>query len=240
VIAFVVPVHGRHRLATVCLRQLRRVCDQLGDATAVIVGDDENFKKLATELWFDFVYSANTPLGRKWNDGIYHAGARLRADYIVRIGSDDVVHPSLFDDLPVPGVTACTRYSAIVSPDASRIALLDIQYAGGDGVRVTPRDVYERLSFRPAMDSRDRAIDGSITQNLQLLGQPEVYEYRNTDPLAIIDFKTDTPDQRNSFESCLTFANGERTDVFEAVAEWHGEKFAADVAYVYGKTAVAA
>ena len=39
-IAFVVPVHDRHAIATVCLRRLAEVCDELGDATIVMVGND--------------------------------------------------------------------------------------------------------------------------------------------------------------------------------------------------------
>lgn len=239
-IAFVVPVHDRHRLASVCLRQLRHVCDEIGDATAVLVGSDPFFADLARDLDFDWVNAPNEPLGRKWNDGIYHAGVRLGADYIVRFGSDDVVHPSYFDRLPTDGVIACTRYSAIVSPDGARLVNLTIQYEGGDGVQIVPAEVFGHLGFRPCLEDRQRAVDGSITQHLRLTGHPPAYSYRDTDPMVIVDFKTSTPDQRNTFQSCLVFGVGERSDVFEAVAEWHGERFAAEVAQVYGKTLVAA
>jgi hypothetical protein len=240
VIAFVVPVHARHQIASVCLRHLRTVCDEIGDATAVLVGNDKVFSDLAVELDFEWVHAPNQPLGRKWNEGLYHAGVRMEADYIVRFGSDDVIHPSFFDRLPEPGVIACTRHSAIVSPDGDRLVNLFIRYDGGDGVQIVPASVYEPLRFRPCLEDRQRAVDGSITEHLRLTGNHPVFEYRETDPLVIVDFKTATPDQRNTFQSCLAFAASERSDVFEAVASMHGEALAAQVAEVYGKTLVAA
>ena len=239
-IVFVVPVFSRHELATACLRQLRRVCDELDDATAVLVGSEQIFQQLADGLGFDWVYSPNEPLGRKWNDGIYHACTRMGADHIVRMGSDDVVHPSLFTEPPPAATIACTRNSAMVSPDGARLVSLRIKYEGGDGVQIVPRDVYEHLAFRPCLEDKHRAIDGSITQHLQLTGHAPRFDYRETDPLAIVDFKTATDDQRNTFASCLTFAVSERRDVFEAVADLHGELCAAEVAQVYGRTLVAA
>ena len=242
-IVFVVPVHNRREIATVCLRQLRVICDELGDATAVLVGAEKFFSDLADELQFEWVNSPNSPLGKKWNDSIYYAGVNLEADFIVRFGSDDVVHPSFFDDLPCEGEIVCTRRTAIVSPDGARLACLTIDYEGGDGVQIVPAALWEPLRFRPALDDRQRAVDASITQNMRLNGVRFAYRYLDNDPLAIIDFKTDTPDQRNTFLSCLPFAKREsdvRGDVFEAVASMHGDAFAAAVAAVYGRTLVAA
>lgn len=242
-IAFVVPVHDRHEIATVCLRQLRVVCDELGDATAVLAGSDKFFSDLARDLDFEWVYAPNSPLGGKWNSGIYQAGVNLKADYIVRFGSDDVVHPSFFDDLPTESEIVCTRRTSIVSPDGARIASLTIDYEGGDGVQIVPAALWEPLRFRPALDDRQRAVDASVLQNMRLNGIRFDYRYLDNDPLAIIDFKTDTPDQRNPFQTCLPFAKRPedvRGDVFEAVASMHGHEFAAEVAQVYGRTLVAA
>lgn len=239
-IAFVVPVNGRTQLATACLRQLRRVCDQIGDASAVIAGHEPNFEQLASELGFVWVYAPNDPLGRKWNDAYLAAALKLNADFFVPLGSDDVIHPSLFDQLPDGDRIACTRHSAIVDPSGKRLMTLNISYPGGDGVRVFTRQLLEQVMFRPALDDRARAVDGSITQHLQRTGREPAFDYRETDPLAIIDFKTETADQRNTFQSCLTFAVEERHDVFETVAEWHGAEFANEAARVYGRDLVAA
>lgn len=233
-IAFVVPVNGRLELATACLRQLRRVCDQLGDASAVLAGHEPYFEQLADDLAFTWIYSPNEPLGRKWNDGYLAAALKLEADFFVPVGSDDVIHPSLFEKLPDGDQIGCTRHSAMVDPTGQRLMTLNITYPGGDGVRIFTRQLLEQVMFRPAFDDRARAVDGSITQHLQRTGREPHFDYRETDPFAIIDFKTATVDQRNTFQSCLTFAVEERFDVFETVAEWHGQEFARDVAVVYG------
>lgn len=241
-LVFAVPVFGRHTLATVCLRHLARVCGDTKSrfnvpATAVLAGDDSRFRRLADELDFEWVYAPNDPLGKKWNDAYQHACLNLHADFVVPLGSDDVVHPDFFARLPQPGTIGCTRNSAIVSPDGRRIVALNVTYPGGDGVRVFPRDLLELVMWRPCWDDRHRAIDGSITEHLHRIGHPPVFDYRDTNPYAIVDFKTNTPDQRNTFVSCLTFASSERTDVFDVVAEWHGRELADDIAHVYGLVA---
>lgn len=67
------PVHGRATLAAICLRQLRRTCEALTehgiDATAVVVGDDENLDT-AADLGFATVVRDNAFTSRKFNDGI--------------------------------------------------------------------------------------------------------------------------------------------------------------------------
>lgn len=231
-IAFVVPVSGRHRLGRICLTHLRHVCAEIGDCTAVLAGNEPYFKHLAADLGFHWVYATNDPLGRKWNDA-YMAAAVKNADYFIPVGSDDVVHPSLFEQLPDGDQIFCTRHSAIVNPDGNRLVSLSIDYPGGDGVRIFTRHLLEQVMFRPCMDDRHRAIDGSITQHLQRTGREPEFVYRNTDPLAIVDFKSNTSDQRNSFLSCLTFAIAERSDVVDAVAEVHGDELAAKIAGFY-------
>ena len=227
-IAFVVPVHGRHAIADACLRRLRAVVDELEqEASCVMVGDEPRFAALADELAFEWIYAANEPLGRKWNDGYQYAALELAADYFVPLGSDDVVHPRILERLPAAGEVACTRSSSMVSPDGQRLVALQIGYAGGDGVRIFPRDVLEPLMFRPALEHKQRSVDGSIVDHCALAGVELRFDYRRTDPWQIVDFKTDSPDQRNSFASCLCFAVAERRDVWTVIGEHHGEELAA-------------
>lgn len=75
---FVVPAHGRERLAAICLKQLRRTCDALSaegiDATAVVIADDANLDT-ARELGFGTIERANDFVSAKYNDGIEFACA---------------------------------------------------------------------------------------------------------------------------------------------------------------------
>lgn len=243
-LAFVVPVHGRHELAEACSRQLARTCAQLRaaqvDAAAVLVGDDGFFDRLAGELGFGWVRAANRPLGAKWNDGIEFTCRDGGADYVVPLGSDDIVDHRLFLGSWKRDEIVCARQSAVVSPDGDRLAELRIPYQGGDGVRMLPRLVLERARFRPAADERDRAIDGSMSDRLaERPGARLRYVYRDLHPLQIVDWKTAGRSQRNSYDSCLDYAVTEHVDVFERVAEFFPE-FVAEVRALYPAASVAA
>lgn len=70
---FIVPVHGRIPLATICLEQLRRTCDSLTEhgiaATALLVGDLADLTQLP-DLGFGRVVRDNRFTSQKYNDGI--------------------------------------------------------------------------------------------------------------------------------------------------------------------------
>src|SRR3954449_8391328 len=95
---FVVPVHGRLPLASICLRQLSRTCDTLNTegvhASAVVVASQHDLAQLP-EFGFGHVIRDNKYLGRKFNDGIQLAADPSYnphpADYVVPCGSDDWV-----------------------------------------------------------------------------------------------------------------------------------------------------
>jgi hypothetical protein len=240
-LAFVIPVHGRHQLAEACLRQLARTCltlNQKGvDAAAILVGDDAFFGRLATELGFGWVRAANRPLGAKWNEGIEFACREGAVDYVVPLGSDDVVDASLFVASWPSDAIVCARESAVVSPDGDRLAELHIGYGGGDGVRMLPSSLLERVGFRPAADERDRAIDGSMSDKLgpRGTGRPARYVYRGSDAraLQIIDFKSSGRGQRNTYEACLDLATAEHEDVWERVGSVYPAAFVEEIRACY-------
>jgi hypothetical protein len=238
-LAFVVPVHGRHQLAEACLRQLARTCAALkadgADASAILVGDDIFFDRLAAELGFGWVRAANRPLGAKWNDGVEFACREGGVDYVVPLGSDDVVDHRLFVGAWGIDEVVCARQSAVVSPDGDRLAELHIRYAGGDGVRMLPRALLERVRFRPAADERDRALDGSMSDKLgpSGTGRRLRYVYRDLHPLQIVDLKSPGRDQRTSYEACLEFATCEREDVWESIGAVYPDAFVDEVRACY-------
>jgi hypothetical protein len=87
---FVVPAHGRVDVSRICLAQLSATCKELTGrgypTSAVVVADDENLD-VAAELGFGTVERANSPLGRKWNDG-YELAGRTAVDYVIPLGTD--------------------------------------------------------------------------------------------------------------------------------------------------------
>src|SRR5574337_507751 len=216
---FVVPAHGRVELTRVCLRQLARTCDEISEhgfrATAVIVACDENLET-AGEAGFATVEQSNAQLGRRWNDGYELACRYGEADFVVPLGSDDWVDAEFVaGPMPDENEIRCTRLSSVVSEDGHRLARLRIPYAIGDGVRVIPRALLERVNFRPAEETRRRAIDTSVMQRLERVGQRPRIVYHDVDALQIVDWKS--AEQLNSYERCLVYRNGPEVDPFDAL-----------------------
>lgn len=234
---FVVPARGRFDKTRACLRQLARTCEELGEiglaATAVVVADDDNLDA-AKEAGFWGVRQRNYPLGRKWNDG-YQCALEAGADFVVPLGSDDWVDPILFTDLPEPHEIRCSRLSSVVSEDGNRISPLKVWYDGGDGVRVLPRSLLERLNGRPAEEHRDRAIDTSILRNLQRLhgGNLPPLRYFDASPWQIVDWKT-TGDQLNTYEACVAYRNEAERDTWETLKDRYPAVALEEMRTVYG------
>jgi hypothetical protein len=232
-VIFVVPAHGRTDLAAVCLTQLRRTCDALTDATAVVVADDENLDTAAA-LGFHVVEHPNTPLGAKWNAG-YIAAADLGADYVIPIGSDDFVDHRLIEaQLEADGELRCSRLSAVVREDGKRLAVLRITYDGGDGVRVIPTGLLEPLGFRPCDDHRDRAMDTSMMLRLTAhLGRRPHMTYTDLHGAQIVDFKSSGA-QLNTYAACsAAFGVDEASDPWVLLQDTYPVEAVAAVRDIY-------
>lgn len=194
---FVMPAHGRHELARICMRQLRRTCDQLERngvrASAVVIADDDNLDT-ARALGFAWAERNNRFLGRRFNDGIHLACDREYnrhpVDYVVPIGSDDWVDWRLFVDLPARDVMVGFRSLAFVDETGSQLAAHRLDYEGGCGIRIYPRRMMGRLEYRPCDEYRTRGCDTSILVNLRRAGALKWVEHRDTDPLQIVDWKS--------------------------------------------------
>lgn len=235
---FVVPAHGRVELARICLRQLRHVCDRLGengiDASAVVVACDKNLDT-ASELGFASFGRVNEPLGRKFNDGIALAlDPRLNprpADYVAMCGSDDWVDWRLFLDLPAPDTMLAFRQAAFVSEDGRQIVSRMIDYQGGVGIRVYPRELLEPLGFRPADEHRPRACDTSIWVNVKTSNRREPrIVYGDLHQWQIVDWKS-PGEQLNVYRDVSArFRNGTSPDdPFQVLAGVYPDELLADM-----------
>lgn len=233
-LTFVVPVHGRHKLAGACLRQLARTRDDLRahglDAGVVLAGEETFFAALARDLGFGWVTAANRPLGRKWNDGFVSA-VEDGATHLVPFGSDDAIDPALIVSAPLPSGrdVRCCRRSAVVSPDGAKLATLEIPYKGGDGVRIFPAEILERVAYRPCGEEHGRAIDGSIADRLARAGSRPRFLYHDLHDLQIVDFKSSGPGQRNTYDACLVYATRQYDDPFDRLAEFYPAPFLDEV-----------
>lgn len=96
-LAICVPVHGRHELVRKTLAALVRHSEYyFADFTikVFVAGAAPEIKRFCAANNIEFVFTENTPLGRKFNR-LVEAGARW-GDYIVVLGSDAFLAPDYF------------------------------------------------------------------------------------------------------------------------------------------------
>lgn len=152
----------------------------------MIVADDENLE-IADQYDFPTVELDNTDLGARFNVGYEYAAAQ-GADVFCHIGSDDWVHPDLFNILtkvdleedmapPMPAIgesVVWRRSPAIVGH--RRILLANLET--GKSVRcfiptkhgcipwLIPREAMERERFAPIESGLSRGIDGALVRGM--------------------------------------------------------------------------
>ena len=222
---FVVPAHGRYDLTRICLRQLRRTCDRLTDvgihATTIVIADDQNLDT-AFELGFGTYRQNNEFLSRKFNDGIQAATDPdinpRPADYVVPCGRDDWVDHHLFLDLPAPDTMVGFQAMSFVREDGLEMRAKHLNYMGGCGIRIYPRQLMETVGYRPADESRKRGCDTSILINLRQYNPGIQVKHPLIDPRQIVDWKS--PDEQlNSYDNLNRHRTLSDSDPFEALAD---------------------
>ena len=223
---FVVPAAGRFHLTAICLRQLRRTCDQLEQhgvrASAVVVADDDSLDT-ARELGFGWVKRDNQFTSQKFNDGIQKAcDVEINprpVDYVVPCGSDDWVDWRLFVDLPAADTMVGFQRMSFVREDGGEISESLVNYPGGCGIRIYPRQLFEPFGYRPADEHRRHGCDTSILYNLRAeWGYELQLRHPDSDPRQIVDWKSPT-EQINSYDDVGQWRRNARPDPFETLAD---------------------
>lgn len=206
------PAWRRYSVTRLALAERRWLCDELAkrghEAHSVIVADDDNLD-IAREFGFHALWWKNDDLGEKFNAGFRFA-AQNGADVFVHIGSDDWVHPSVFDVLDVLDLSRPPMWDSAVNTSAvwrdapcivtqRSVSLVDM--ASGVMQRCTvknrfgvipwlmPRNLLEADDFAPIPAGQHRGIDGALVTGLSL--RPNwVFQDPATDTL--VDFKSET------------------------------------------------
>jgi hypothetical protein len=241
---FVMPVHGRLPLATICLRQLRRTCDQLAnhgiEATAVVIADRRNLRHLR-ELdslhGFGTIERDNEYLSRRFNDGYQFACDPefnpRPADYAVPIGSDDWIDHRILTRLPAPDTVLGFQHCSFVSPDGTEMMSTFLRVDGGCGIRVYPRQVLEATEYRPAAEDLSRGCDTSTLNNTRQSFAGLKIEHREIDPRQIVDWKS--PDQQvTPYERIWGRHRGEKhVSPFDQLADLYPRDSLDEMAAIY-------
>lgn len=203
-VCIVSPAWGRADVTRLVLEQRRHVCDTLAsrgvDAGMVIAADDENLD-IAGEFGCDTVIVPNKPLGAKCNALLYHAGD-TGADWIVWVGSDDWIHPAvfdpIFDDHEHPVILSGHRL-AIVDMRSGLLQRLDSPSPYGaipwilDGRMI--RDAVRRRNgdrISPIRPDLNRGLDGGLIRGIRQGRVSFGWQYDDPNDFRCVDFKTRT------------------------------------------------
>jgi glycosyltransferase involved in cell wall biosynthesis len=190
--------YRRLAVTRLVLQQRQRLCGELAgcgiDATMLIAADDENLD-IAAEYGCDTVEAPNLPLGRKCNIGLHHA-ARTGVDYIVWVGSDDWIHPDVFQPLLE---RAAGKRPAIVT--GSRLALVNLQTGRLQRVAspskygaipwLIDRRLFTTRTVVPIKPELKRGLDGALVRGLRHAHLDFEWVFHDPHDFRCVDFKSD-------------------------------------------------
>jgi glycosyltransferase involved in cell wall biosynthesis len=225
-VCIVSPAWGRFAVTRLVLAQRQRLCGELAsrgiDARTLIVADDENLE-IAAEYGCQTIQAPNLPLGKKCNTGLHHA-ARQGADYIVWVGSDDWIHPDVFEpllDLPSGG-------PAVIFA-GTRVALVDLRtgvlqrVASPSKFGAIPWLIDSRLfttrTIAPIKPELRRGLDGALIRGLRHARVDFEWSFHDPHDFRCVDFKSDlniTPYKVLAKHLGI----GEPEQAWEALAGW--------------------
>lgn len=94
-----VPIWRRPEVTNIFAINLAMTIPAMCQVLCILSKEDENYdenKKIIESFGFDIGYHDNLPLGRKLNAGIETAFDNYDFDYLMNIGSDDLIHPAIW------------------------------------------------------------------------------------------------------------------------------------------------
>jgi hypothetical protein len=244
----VIPAHGRHALTAICLKQLRRTCDELVangiEASAVVIACDENLDT-AREFGFATVERKNQFLSQRFNDGFQLAcDPEINprpADYAVPCGSDDWVDAPLFFDLPPKDTMVGFQQISFVPPRGDEISFVRVNYQGGAGIRIYPREVLAKVNYRPADEDRYSGCDTSTLLNLRHAWRGALkVVHPDSDARQIVDWKS--PDEQlTAYETIIPrYPSVTKKDPFRVLSKIYPAEALAEMQAHYSRELVAA
>lgn len=184
-----IPACGRPDVTRLALTGHRWLAEQLAargiTTTCLIVADDDNLE-VADEFGYPGLERRNEPLGWKINEGFEHL-CREGADAAAFIGSDDWLHPDLFDG--IDGETILSGHEiTVVDLVNPRLRHLGWRRPHGVPPWLIPRRILKTVGWRPCEDHQDRGMEGSISRKLQPFDIQ--WTMHDPHPMTRVDFKS--------------------------------------------------
>lgn len=189
---FVTPAWQRFEMSAICFEQRARVIAELAghgiEARQVVIADDENLD-IARGLGAETVERDNEMVGRKFNDGMEHAG-RAGAEWIVPIGSDSWIATDYFLDLD-PAVTRTSEAYCVVTPrKMAQLSVSPKRLGRSAGPYVFHRGLLEPAGFRPSAED-SRMVDTSTIAGIEAAGSEIEWRTKTLHPFQYVGFRVE-------------------------------------------------
>lgn len=176
----------------------------------VVVADDDNLD-IAAEHGFETIEMPNR-LGAKVNAGFEHG---QDADYLAFVGSDDWLHPDLFNTLPTTAITT-GRGITLVDLDRGRLRRVIAKGRYGTIPWLIPRKLLEPCRFRPFGDHLERGLDYALWRHLR----KAEWVYHDPHDHLRVDFKTEN-NMTSYAATTHTLGVGAEVSAWPVLRKWY-------------------
>lgn len=184
-------VWKRPKITELCFRGIDRLKSHPDfDISALAVISEESMIPLCDQYGVKWVMYKNEPLGEKKNFGL-KAAQKMDFDYLMEIGSDDLVLNELLDDYKrVIGKSQFFGISdaAYINSETGECRRLISRSTYGAG-RMISRDALEKVGFNLWYDHLNRGMDNNSVSALNRKGVP-YFRVAPMDFPGVIDVKS--------------------------------------------------
>ncbi|HBL77714.1 MAG: hypothetical protein A2W90_02595 [Bacteroidetes bacterium GWF2_42_66] len=171
------PVWRRHEIFYICLEGIKRIKEYDPDRFDIrpfFMVSENAAARMVMSYGFDFIFVQNAPLGNKKNEGLQYAFENYEFDYILEIGSDDLITNAYLDRAePLMRANAmqfhpsnCWFYDTI----SKKAALYDLPKIIGLG-RFISREAISRMLLRKRQLWNSDGVRGMDTWSWRQLQQ---------------------------------------------------------------------
>lgn len=216
-----IPIFGRFPLAKITVSRLIKQ-----NVTPIIIGHEEEAKKLAAELDVEFVNAENSPLGQKWNAGFF-ACKRYNPDAVLFMGSSDWCsdyHLSnarkYINNHCIVGCLGChfahvSRYHNFLDPKSGHIGLhfwpgyTNERCGEPIGIgRILNKDYLDKLEWNPFDPNLNVSMDWCMWQKRKSSQQKEFILPSKPNKINLLSISTDWWPNKHKFnEKGLDYIN---------------------------------
>lgn len=177
-------------ITEICFRGINRLMEHPDfDIQALAVISEDDMEPLCDQYGINYVYAANSPLGRKKNIGLMYA-KEFDFDYLMEIGSDDLVFSELLDKYkPFINKNHFFGINDIVFIDTETNACRRHRNKGYYGAgRMISRYALESMNFTLWREDLNNCLDNNSLYNMARKGF--MYKQISTGEPMVVDIKS--------------------------------------------------